>query len=329
MSNQPQGVMIVKPLVHTLLALAVLLPLCLQAGAPASAADPEESQRMAAIQRLGLESIQGSMPTYYSPHAAARARYLQKLLGGEIAYFTDQFQFPFHPVTIAVLNSAQWPKVAGAEPYGMPSVEGTQPAVVVMPASWDGVSWMVFPKRTQVPPDMLRKALAGGKRWHQIRFEGGDGIGTHEIGHYIIRQLGIDPQTNWFNEFLASYAGYAYLKAQRPDQVLSNEIFWAVGLQHSPHPFTMLDDFENRYEELQEKYPGNYGWYQLALDQRVIEVYRQEGLDYLRTIRAQFAAGGAKLDSAQVLDKLERITPGWQTWASRLQAGAMSAVASR
>jgi hypothetical protein len=77
------------------------------------------------------------------------------------------------------------------------------------------------------------------------------------------------------------------------------------------------------------KYPGNYGWYQLALDQRVIEVYRQEGLDYLRTIRAQFAAGGAKLDSAQVLDKLERITPGWQTWASRLQAGAMSAVASR
>jgi hypothetical protein len=76
-------------------------------------------------------------------------------------------------------------------------------------------------------------------------------------------------QTKWFNEFLASYVGYAYLKTKVPSKAFSSEIFWTVGLGNSPHTFTKLDDFESKYDQLQEKYPGNYGWYQLALDQRV------------------------------------------------------------
>lgn len=104
---------------------------------------------------------------------------------------------------MAVLDTRQWATVAGSEPYGMPSVDGSSPAVFVMPASWDEVTWMVVPEREQVPVSMLRSALANGRNWDQVRFEGCDGIGTHEIGHSIIRQLGIDAQTKWFNEFLA------------------------------------------------------------------------------------------------------------------------------
>jgi hypothetical protein len=297
----------------------------LHAAPPPSAPDPEESKRIDAIQSLGLKSIPGSMPTFYSPHTQLRAKYLQRLLGGEIQYYAHQFDVPFGPVTMAVLNAEQWPEVAGDEPYGMPSIDGTKPPVFIMPASWNEVTWMVVPKREQVPPAILRKALANGKHWNQVKFEGCDGIGTHEIGHSVIRQLGIDPQTKWFNEFLASYAGYAYLKARDPGQALSNEIFWTFGLKNSPHPFTKLDDFESKYDELQEKYPGNYGWYQLALDQRVIEIYRQSGVDYLREIRQQFPLGGAKLDSAQVLNKLETISRGWKSWAARLEAGHANA----
>jgi hypothetical protein len=207
----------------------------------------------------------------------------------------------------------------------MPSVDGTLPAVFVMPVSWDEVTWMAVPKREQVPPAMLSKALANGRTWKQIKFEGCDGIGTHEIGHSIIRQLGIDPPTRWFDEFLASYVGYAYLKANAPAQALSNEIFWTVGLNNSPHPFTRLDDFEGRYDQLQQEYPGNYGWYQLALDQRVIEIYAQSGVEYLREIRKQFPAGARALDSPQLLNELERISPGWKAWAAHLEAGNVKA----
>jgi hypothetical protein len=276
---------------------------------------------MDGIKSLGLRSIPGSMPTFYSPHGEARAQYLRSLLGSEIAYYADQFHVSFGPVALAVLDAPQWPTVAGDEPFGMPSVDGTNPAVVVMPVSWDEVTWMVVPKRKEVPPAMLRKALASGKRWDQVKFEGCDGIGTHEIGHFIIRQLGIDPQTHWFNEFLASYVGYAYLKAKDPGQALSNEIFWTVGLNKSPHPFTKLDDFETKYDELQQKYPGNYGWYQLAFDQRVIEVYRKLGMDYLREVRKEFPTGTPTLNNSQILDKLERISPGWNAWALRLENG--------
>jgi hypothetical protein len=302
-------------------ALPLVWAFSLHAAPTDTAPGPEELNRMDGIKSLSLNSIPGVMPTFYSPHAERRARYLQSLFRGEIAYYTDLFHVPFAPITMAVLNPQQWPTVAGEEPYGMPSVDGTSPAVFVMPVSWDDVTWMLVPKREEVPPAMLRAALANGRKWDQVKFEGCDGIGTHEIGHSIIRQLGIDPQTKWFNEFLASYVGYAYLKAKAPPQALSNEIFWTVGLDNAPHPFTKLDDFENKYDELQQQNPGNYGWYQLALDQRVIEIYSQRGVEYLRTVKAEFPSGAPTLDSAQLLDKLERISPGWKAWAIDLEAG--------
>jgi hypothetical protein len=308
------------------LALSALSVACFVRAAD-SGPESQES-RVTGIKSLHLRLIPGDMPTYYSPHARARAVYLQGLLGGEIEYYSKVFHVAFSPITLAVLDTRQWPAVAGDEPYGMPSVDGTKPAVFVMPVSWDEVKWMVVPKRKQVPPAMLRKALSTGEKWDQIKFQGCDGIGTHEIGHSIIRQLGIDPQTKWFNEFLASYAGYAYLKANAPAHALSSEIFWTAGLGNSPHPFTKLDDFESKYEQLQQEYPGNYGWYQLALDQRVIEVFAQKGVTYLQEIRNALPSGAAKLDGAQLISKLERISPGWTAWAAHLEAGDVKAALS-
>jgi hypothetical protein len=290
-----------------------------------SVAGEAEPARMEAIKSLRLDLIPGDMPTFYSPGAQLRAKYLQTLLGGEIDYYAREFHVHFARVIMAVLNTNQWPKVVGDDPYGMPSVSEHAPYVFVMPAGWNEVTWMPFPEREEVAPAILRRALANGKTWDQIKFEGCDGIGTHEIGHSVIDQLGIDAQTHWLNEFLASYVGYAYLKTRDPQQALSNEIFWTHGLK-APHPFTKLDDFESKYVELEQKYPANYGWYQVALDQRVIEIYRQSGVGYLRTIREQFPKGAPQLDSKGVLNKLERISPGWKAWSKRLEAGDVTAV---
>jgi hypothetical protein len=237
----------------------------------------------------------------------------------------DKHVSSFAAVTMAVLNTEQWSKVAGEDPYGMPSVGESNPYVFVMPASWAQVTWMPFPKRAAVPPAILRQALANGRTWNEVKFEGCDGIGTHEIGHAIVDQLGIDSQTHWFNEFLASYVGYAYLKAKHPREALSSEIFWTQGLD-APHPFTKLDDFESRYDEIEQKYPANYGWYQLALDQRVIEIYRRGGVQFLHSVRSAFPKHGPKLNTTQVLDKLEALSPGWKSWSMRVEAGDVEAV---
>ena len=97
----------------------------------------------------------------------------------------------------------------------------------------------------------MRKGIHG----RSFNFEGGDGIATHEIGHSIIRQLGIDTQTRWFLEFLASYIGYVYLEARQPREVLGNEVFWTVGDAKTPHPHSELGYMEANYHDLVTKYP--------------------------------------------------------------------------
>jgi len=300
-----------------------ILALCLVV---ANISDADELDRSAAIRTLGLSALPGDPATYYSANAELRATSLQTLLGGELAYFADQFHAQLAPITMAVLDPHDWPSVAGDEPFGMPSVSAAKPYVFVMPTDWNQVTWMDFPRREDLPPGIVKRLLQNGKTWNEVKFEGGDGIGTHEIGHTIVYELGIDAQKHWFNELLASYVGYAYLKARHPHHALSSEAFWNYELGHTPHPFTSLKDFETRYLELQEKYPGNYGWYQVALDQRVMEVYQHSGIDFLRQVRMRFPKGSRKLSTIELLNTLEAMNPGWITWSKHLERGQVSAV---
>jgi hypothetical protein len=229
----------------------------------------------------------------------------------------------FAPVTLAVLTPDHWPKIVD-EPYGMPSISDSPPYVFVMPESWEGVTWMPFPKREDTDPDLVARALVAGRTWNRVRLECGDGIGTHEIGHSIVRQLGIAPQVLWLDELLASYVGYAYLAAKDPMRALSTDIFATDGLKHSAHPFTRLEDFESNYTTLSQKYPANYVWYQFSFDQRVRQTFRQRGVDFLRQLQVTLPTGGPKLDTTQVLAKLETINPGWEAWAARVNSGEIS-----
>jgi hypothetical protein len=70
---------------------------------------------------------------------------------------------------------------------------------------------------------------------------------------------------------------------------------------------------------------GLYAWYQLAFDQRVIEIYQRGGVDFLRQVQARFLRGRPPLNGAQVLDKLETMSPGWKTWSARVEARNVSA----
>jgi hypothetical protein len=65
--------------------------------------------------------LPGAMPVYYSPGQKNRARFLQNLLSGEIAFYASTFNVRFSPITLAVLNPDQWGKVV-VFAYGFPSM---------------------------------------------------------------------------------------------------------------------------------------------------------------------------------------------------------------
>jgi hypothetical protein len=262
--------------------------------------------------------LPGTMVVYYSPGQKRRAKFLQDLLSGEMDFYANEFNVHFLPVTLAVLNPDQWKKVV-IFAYGFPSMS-RPPSIFTMPSDWSKSTAVPFPHKSDVDAATLKRIRVEGHRWEEFQYEGGDGIGTHEIGHSIIRQLAIVPQTHWFNEFLASYIGYAYLRAKAPKEILGNEIFWKVGYLNSPHPHTDLNYMETNYVDLTTKEQINYAWYQFALDQRLLEVYRQQGLNFLVKVKEGFPAGGPKLDTDQVLNKLEAIQPGWKKWAENLTA---------
>lgn len=264
--------------------------------------------------------LPGTMMVYYSPGQKHRAEFLQHLLSGEMDFYAEKFNVHFLPVTLAVLNPEQWKKVV-IFAYGFPSMSAP-PSIFTMPSDWNKSKVVPFPHKSDVDTATLKRVRAEGHAWKEFQYEGGDGIGTHEIGHSIILQLGIAPQTHWFNEFLASYVGYAYLSAKAPRQVLGNEVFWKAGYLNSPHLHTNLNYMETDYVALTTKEQINYAWYQFALDQRLLEVYRRQGLSFLFKVRESFPASGPKLNTGQVLDKLEAIQPGWKAWSENISAAS-------
>jgi hypothetical protein len=315
------------PLLGLLGLFAVLMASSLAAQAQRSepAADPSEDgqQRLQALLALHDLKLPGAIPTYYTAGYAGNARYTQNLVADEFLFYAASMQLRSPSTVLAVLDAKQWPLVAQGLPYGMPSVSDHEPFVIAMPAEWKSVTALPFPRKEDVSVDDLKILLAHGAPWDEVRYQGGYGVATHEIGHAIIRQLKIDPQVSWFNELLASYIGFAYLYAKHPETIAGNEIFWKQGLS-SPHPFTSLAYFEKNYGDLASNHPVNYAWYQFAFDARGLEVYRRRGLEFVRAVAKQFPAGGPRLNSDQVLEKLEAIDPGWKDWAARLEANKIS-----
>lgn len=195
--------------------------------------------RLSQLTALNNPTLPGRMVAYYTPGNIERARRLQSLLDGELNFYETQFNTRLEPVILAVLDAGQWPKVAGKDPYGMPSMSYGKHGVFVMPTRWEEVTWMPFPRQEDIDPTLLKKVLGTGKSWRTLLNEGADGVGTHEIGHQIIFGLKIQPITHWHNELLASYIGYAYLQEKHPDEVPANKLFWRAGLTGS-HPWPTL-----------------------------------------------------------------------------------------
>ncbi len=284
----------------------------------------EPEKRMEAVQQLKLARLPGgTLPTFYSDGAKQRALYLQTFISGERDFYQRALYVSLSDLNLAVLSPKDWSPVTTRDPYGMPSVQG-HPRVITMPSDWTQAAIISVPAISDLSPDLQREVHATGKPMADLVHVGADSIGTHELGHAIIEDYGIGWTTYWFNEFLASYVGNVYVEVKRPADRAADHIFWQTGLMY-PHPHTSFDYFETHYDELSEKAPQNYGWYQCALDQRVLTVYAREGLGFLAKVKAAFPKGGPQLTSAQVLDKLESIDPGWKQWAADVEADRISA----
>jgi hypothetical protein len=106
----------------------------------------------------------------------------------------------------------------------MPSVDGAKPTAFVMPVSWDEVTWMVVPKREEVPPAMLRKALENGRKWEQVEFEGSMELVNRLRAVKLISMEAAETESRWSGlrkrgaKWLSSHLGRREITYERQSE---------------------------------------------------------------------------------------------------------------
>jgi hypothetical protein len=277
----------------------------------------EEPNLVERIRALGLPSLSGTLPAYYTLGHAEHARQLQAAVGEMNAYYQARLGVRAD-VTLALLDARDWKAVTGGD-YSLPTVRGN-PYVILMPATSDNpVFSLIAARKEATPAEQLLTFLAD----QETTFEATarvfvDLIGFHELGHVLNAQLGIDSRNLWLNELLASYWSYAYISERQPEW---RRVFDLLGRPSKVRPkTTSLEDFERLYSGVDD-----YGWYQGMYEVRVREIYPQRGLRFLSDLKQRFpGTAGApwepiplatRMKPAELIAALERIAPGFQEWA--------------
>lgn len=281
-----------------------------------------EDGRLERIQALKTPRLDGIVPTYYTPGYQQHASDLQRFVTGEMRFAQRRLGVQL-PLSLAVLDKAQWSAAERQVPYPMPSVDG-EPPVALMPADWSAAEDF-FEKERDIDSRTREELAAHRVTWREASHRSGDLIGGHELGHAVVEAYGIQAGTRWLNELLASYVLYAYLQRERRDLVWLVNIVQEGNRLKLPQHHVSLDDFESQYMDILAKDGENYGWYQGQFLEQAKRVYSQQGLEFLNQVRTAFPEGSSphhQLGNRETLRRLEQFSPGFTAWAASLDARA-------
>jgi len=216
---------------------------------------------------------------YYSDGTAERANQIAVRCDKVITYYKPILGIE-PSVNVLILNPADWAKYsAKGAIYGMPHYTNSQTLVV---ASEDNPFW-----QSMVPPiDKLPKELAenvvktysnkNGNLTMQSFF---DLLAIHELGHAYHNQFSVKMQRKWMGELFPNILLHTYIAENEPELLPALTLFPQIVIAGGTagFPFTTLSDFEEKYNEIAQKSPRNYGWYQCKLHAAAATIYTAGG----------------------------------------------------
>ena len=311
------------PMTHALRhsLLAIILVLSSGCADPVTVAgptsEPEHRQAVHELQSLGLESLPGPIPTYYSPGARERAEMLQAWLRSADTFFQDRLKIA-PGFELVVLSPEHW-AVLSPGPYGVPFYT-SNPNRVVMPAIPEQavVTQIYSASRVALPAGAAAELQAVGVSYDDAVLQVLDYIGFHEVGHVYITALGYHPGNSprWLSELLATYAAYSYLQAEQPSAITVWDALSEALLGFVQPSSRSLEDFN----ELGARGlgPATYGWFQSHFNLRDTQVVHQRPLG---TWFKQLAGTGLDGDTrdiptSELLRRLHGFQPSFVEWAN-------------
>ncbi len=282
---------------------------CLLAGLSSSAVHAQTASPRARLQAMALETATvGRVTAYFTPTDRAYAERLAALSEHAAAFYERELGAAF-PLHLAVLGPKDWfvPYAGGDnEPYGMP---------------WGWVEESLMTAPASLTQGVLIAGPDSQSNARRVQF-----VLLHEFGHLANKRY-LHPESahayssvRWFEELLATYFAYAYVRAHDPAWASTSRREWTdfvAGYQ----PSVVSLDWRFLRDLAPEEFGRTYAWYQNLLNLRAAEMYEAHGLSLLRELRRELPwATANEWTTESLLTGLERVAPGMQMWADSLAA---------
>lgn len=267
------------------------------------------------VLNLNLDSTNVGELVYYSKGYSERGVLISKQIENARLFYLDSLSIDVQ-IKIALLDTTDYNSISEGTPYGMPFVNNE---LIFQPAdtSIGAVKSMYAPFENTASQEIISNLKSVGFEYKDALNFMVDLIGLHELGHTQIYSYGLDTKQKWFNEFMASYFGYGYMKIKEPKMAVIWDNIMHAGFEgHVPNHQT-LNEFNELYFGVGV---GDYVWFQNAFQERIRDVYSKRGLDFIRLVKEKLSDSSFQPKTAiELLEFLEEIESGFIKWAETLK----------
>lgn len=246
-----------------------------------------------------LQSLSGAgVTTFYSEGFMARAQQTATRLEKVMTYYQEMLGFK-PVVTVLLLNKADWPLYTKFPVYGMPHYNDDATLVV---AAEDNDFWRSFLNVKELPENIRLQAekvygLPDKTVSMQAFF---DLLAIHELGHAFQMQGKLQVQRKWMGELFCNILLHTYIAEKEPEQLAALTLFPRIvvngGVKN--YRYTSLKDLEERYDEIGQQHPQNYGWYQCRWHAAAAGIYDADGKAVMQRLWNTLKSKQEKLNDA-------------------------------
>lgn len=246
-----------------------------------------------------LQSLSGAgVTTFYSEGFMARAQQTATRLEKVMTYYQEMLGFK-PVVTVLLLNKADWPLYTKFPVYGMPHYNDDATLVV---AAEDNDFWRSFLNVKELPENIRLQAekvygLPDKTVSMQAFF---DLLAIHELGHAFHMQGKLQVQRKWMGELFCNILLHTYIAEKEPEQLAALTLFPRIvvngGVKN--YRYTSLKDLEERYDEIGQQHPQNYGWYQCRWHAAAAGIYDADGKAVMQRLWNTLKSKQEKLNDA-------------------------------
>jgi len=245
----------------------------------------------------GLVPLDGyKTKVYFSEGNDERANVVAGRMDNVLDFYNELVDFE-PEVTMLILNPVDWPRFTGFPVYGMAHYMGNKTLVI---ASENNEFWDSFiPPIEQLPQELADKIKStyvdeNGSLTMQPFF---DLLAIHELGHAYHFQAGLNTQRMWMGELFCNILLHTYIAEKEPEQLPALTIFpqMVIAAGKEGYKYTQLNDIEERYQEIGQQHPQNYGWFQCRWHSAAEDIYDAGGIDNFVKLWKAFASQKDKL----------------------------------